>query len=110
MCLNTHNLGRKTGTVREVGDRVVEVIQIRFISRLKLMEEVEEAVGKRGMRSDHSGGEPIYLEELATAVGGIPWDALAVLDDDLVDSGEVENCKLISSRRVGTFLAERVTS
>ena len=91
-------------------NRVIEVIQICFVPGLELMEEVEEAVGKRSMRSDHGGGEPSSFEELSAAVRGVPPDALAVLDNDLVDSGEVENGKLIASRWMRAFLADCVTS
>ena len=91
-------------------DRVVEVIQICFVLGLKLMEKVEQAEGKRRMRLNQSGREPPHLEELLMAVGRIPRGTLAVPNDNLVDTSEVENSKLIVLRGVWAYHAKRVTT
>lgn len=89
---------------------VVEIVQVRFVLRLELVEEVEQAEGKRGMWSNYGGREPSHFEELPTAVGEIPRVTLAVSDDNLVDAGEVENGKLMASRGMLAYFSERMTT
>ena len=76
---------------------VVEIVQVHFVLRLELVEEVEQAEGKHGMWSNYGGREPSHFEELLMVVGEIPRVTLAVSDDNLVDAGEVENGKLMAS-------------
>lgn len=54
--------------------------------------------------------EPLYLEELSTAVGKVPWVTLAVSDDNLVDSGEVEEGNLMTSRGMFAYCSGQVTT
>lgn len=61
MWLKTYNLGRKTSAIGKMDDHVVEVVQVRFVLRLKLMKEVEEAVRECSMRLDESGRKPSKL-------------------------------------------------
>lgn len=89
-------------------DCIVEVVQIRFVMRLKLMEEVEETKSKHSMQSNESGREPSCFEKLSTSRSDVR-DALAVSDNNLMDASEIKDGELVRSRVVLAYLADWVT-
>ena len=105
----TYNVRRKTGTVAEADNRVVEIIQVGLVLGLELMEEVEEAESEYSVGLNEGGRKPCGSKQLATAVCGVFGETRTVADDNLVDAGYVENGELTELRWIWARLANGVT-
>jgi len=60
------------------------------------MKETKNLEGEDGVWSNQCGGEQFSPKQLLTAVGGVFRSTHAVLNDDLMDTTEIKNSKLIT--------------
>ena len=73
------------------------------------MEKVEEAESEYSMGMDKGCWKPCCTKQLAAAICRVFWETRTVADDNLVDTGYVEDSELAVARWVWARSADKVT-
>ena len=105
----TYDLGGKASVIGEADNGVVEIVHVSFVDGLKLVKKIQETKAECGLWVDEGRREELRAQQLPATVSAVSRRTCTIANHDLMDTGEVEDGKLVTRRGVWAALANRVT-